>query len=207
MQKITALLLVLFLTILLHGCTAASPIKRAVEITPDKTHFKNHLNSTDRKSSKLIELSTLNGFRKKPRNIHDTWADSYISAAINKRTGEITYQINSVIEYKDHDKRSYRKVSYRTILGKEKETKEAKVLNHTISCQGSAYSGCIHTEYVVFTIDSTLIESLANSYAEEPPNKWRYQLSPKKGRSYSAHLFIAEIAALVEKANSINNFK
>jgi len=96
-------------------------------------------------------------------------------------------------------------VSYRTIAGKE--TKEAKILNHTISCQGSAYSGCIHIEHVVFTINSILTESLTNSYSEGSPKKWCYQLSPKKDRSYSAHLFIAEIAALVEEANSINNFK
>ena len=66
---------------------------------------------------------------------------------------------------------------------------------------GSAYSGCIHTEHVAFTVDSTLIENIADSYTEGAQNKWRYKLSPKKGRSYSAYLFFSEIAALVEAAN------
>jgi len=56
---------------LLHGCTAASPTKEATEVTPNKTHFKNHTTSTDNNSTRFIELSTIKGFRKNSRNIND----------------------------------------------------------------------------------------------------------------------------------------
>ena len=168
----------------------------ALPVTLDKSHFKGKLITEDNTEKNTVVISTINGFHKKPRNNTNTWANNYITALIDKTTGNITYQINSLIQYKDHDKHLYKKVSYNTPT--EYKTKEATILNHKISCLGSAYSGCKHTEHVTFSIDSTFLEGIASHYTEGPQNKWRYKLSPKKGRSYSAHLFIAEIAALVE---------
>ena len=207
MQKILLIFLCAFITLLMQSCAQTQQTQKveATVLILNKTHFKKQLISEQSTASEVITFSTINGFQKKPRNISNAWANNYITGRINKKTGNITYQIHSLIEYKDHDKRIFKEVSYNTGVGKK--TKITTILDYIISCKGSAYSGCIHTEHVVFSIEPTLIENIANSYTtdsnthtKDSQNKWRYQLSPKKGRSYSAHLFISEIAALIETA-------
>lgn len=165
-------------------------------ITLNKAYFKNKLIIEKYNKKGTVKISTANGFNKKPRNKTNAWANNYITALIDKKTGHTTYQINSLIKYKDHDKHLYKEVSYNT--GSEPKTKQASILKHDISCLGSAYSGCIHTEHVAFSINSTLIENIAASYSKGAQNKWGYKLSPRKGRDYFSYLFIAEITALVE---------
>jgi len=200
----------LIFLLLIQGCsntTSTTPEKKPAPITSsnstspitlDKTYFKNKLVTEVDDKTGLTKISTINGFHKKPRNKTQTWANNFITAFIDKKTGKTSYQINSLVQYKDHDKHLYKEVSYNT--GTESKTKEASILKHDISCLGSAYSGCIHTEHVAFSIDSTLIENISASYTEGANNKWGYKLSPRKGRDYFAHLFIAEIAALTEAA-------
>ena len=172
--------------------------KSPAPITLDKTYFKNKLVTKVDNEKGVITISTVNGFHKKPRRKTQTWANNFITAFIDQKAGNISYQINSLVQYKDHDKHLYKEVSYNT--GTEQKTEESSILKHDISCLGSAYSGCIHTEHTAFSIDSTLIENMAASYTDGSQNKWRYTLSPRKGPNYSAYLFIAEIAALVEVA-------
>ena len=204
------LLISLSLTSLLfiQACSNTTPITKIgkpsqttnftplAAITLNKSYFKNKLIIEKDNKKGTVKISTANGFNKKSRNKNNVWANNYITALIDKKTGHTTYQINSLIEYKDHDKHSYKEVSYSS--GVESKTKQASILKHDISCLGSAYSGCIHTEHVAFSIDSTSIEKIAASYSEGAQNKWGYKLSPKKGRDYFASLFVAEIAALVE---------
>lgn len=194
--------------LLIQACSNTTPAKKfdrpsqaksstpTAAITLNKAYFKNKLIIEKNNEKGTVKISTVNGFNKKSRNKNNVWANNYITALIDKKTGHTTYQINSLIEYKDHDKNLYKEVSYNT--GSESKTKQAFILKHDISCLGSAYSGCIHTEHVAFSIDSTLIENIAASYSEGAQNKWGYKLSPRKGRDYFSYLFIAEITALVE---------
>lgn len=210
-------LLILFSSIallLIQACSNTTPTTKVDKPTPtasphssapitlNKAHFKNKLTIERDDEKGTIKISTVNGFHKKPRNKMNAWANNFITAVIDIKTGNITYQINSLVEYKDHDKHLYKEVSYNTEAdvktGSGSKTEAASILNHDISCLGSAYSGCIHTEHVAFNIDPTLVENIAASYAEGTNNKWSYKLSPRKGRDYFAHLFIAEISALVE---------
>lgn len=215
MKKVTVVFFSLTALLFVQACSNTSPITKFDTPTSsantnttastifNKAHFKRKLITEDNTEKNTIDISTINGFHKKPRNNTNAWANNYITAFLDKTTGNITYQINSLIEYKDHDKHLYKEANYS--LGPEYKTVEATILTHDISCLGSAYSGCIHTEHVVFSIDSTLIENIAASYTEGSQNKWRYKLSPKKGRSYSAYLFFAEIAALAEAASKKNS--
>lgn len=209
MKKTTVVFISLIALLCLQACSntkttqldlpaSTKNISSAVTVTLDRAYFKNRLTTEDHTEKNTVVISTINGFHKKPRNNTNAWANNYITAIIDKTTGIITYQINSLVQYKDHDKHLYKEVSYNTST--EHKTKDASILSHEISCLGSAYSGCTHTEHVAFTIDSTLLAEIASRYTEGSNNKWRYKLSPKKGRSYSAHLFIAEISALVEAA-------
>jgi hypothetical protein len=194
--------------LLIQACSNTTPVTKfdkpsqtksstpSAAITLNKAYFKNKLIIEKDNEKGTVKISTVNGFNKKPRNKTNAWANNYITALIDKKTGRTTYQINSLIEYKDHDKHLYKEANYSS--GAEPKTKEASILKHDISCLGSAYSGCIHTEHVAFSIGAILIENIAASYSEGAQNKWSYKLSPRKGRDYFAYLFIAEIAALAE---------
>jgi len=207
-KKILSILFCLTILLLIQACSNTTPTTKIgkppqttnstppAAITLNKAYFKNKLIIEKNNKKGTVKISTVNGFNKKSRNKNNVWANNFITALIDKKTGHTTYQIHSLIEYKDHDKNLYKEVSYNT--GSESKTKQAFILKHDISCLGSAYSGCIHTEHVAFSIDSTLIENIAASYSEGEQNKWNYKLSPRKGRDYSAYLFIAEITALVE---------
>ena len=207
MKNTLLILLSLTSLLLIQACSNTTPLTKVdkpsqtkrstppAAITLNKAYFKNKLIIEKDNEKGTIKISTVNGFNKNPRNKTNAWANNYITASIDIKTGHTTYQINSLIEYKDHDKHLYKEASYNT--GSESKTKQASILKHDISCLGSAYSGCIHTEHVAFSIDSTLIENIATSYSEGAQNKWGYKLSPKKGRDYFASLFVAEIAALV----------
>ena len=208
MKKILSILFSLTALLLIQACSNTTPTTKIgkpsqttnstplAAITLNKSYFKNKLIIEKDNKKGTVKISTENGFNKKSRNKNNVWANNYITALIDKKTRHTTYQINSLIEYKDHDKHSYKEVNYNT--GSESKTKEASILKHDISCLGSAYSGCIHTEHAASSIDPTLVENIAASYIEGTQNKWGYKLSPKKGRDYFASLFVAEIAALVE---------
>lgn len=197
MKKIPFLFYLIFLFALLYGCASTLPEKNMATTFFNKEHFKQHM-VLNHSSGETIELSTINGLQIPKRSNQEVSIDSYILAIVTKNTGLITYQINSLVEYKDHDKRLYKQVSYNTPTGNK--TKDANIIDHTISCQGSAYSGCRHTEHIVFTVDPELLESIADSYQGGTQGKWRYQLSPNTGRSHSVFLPLAEIAAIVEAA-------
>lgn len=194
--------------LLIQACSNTTPVTKfdklsqtksytpSAVITLNKAYFKNKLIIEKDNEKGTVKISTVNGFNKKPRNKTNAWANNYITALIDKKTRRTTYQINSLIEYKDHDKHLYKEANYSS--GEGPKTKEASILKHDISCLGSAYSGCIHTEHVAFSINSTLIENIAASYSKGAQNKWGYKLSPRKGRDYFSYLFIAEITALVE---------
>lgn len=217
MKKIIVIFVSLIALLFMQACSNTKSTKKidiptlsentnsAEPVTLDKAHFKRKLITEDNTEKNTVVISTINGFHKKPRNNTNAWANNYITAHIDKTTGNITYQINSLIEYKDHDKHLYKEVSYNTSIGHK--TKEATILNHKISCLGSVYSGCIHTEHAAFAIESALIENIANSYTEGSQKKWRYKLTPKKGRSYSGYLFISEISALYETAANKNTLQ
>ncbi len=197
MKKTPFLFYLSFMFALLYGCASTLPEKNMATTSFNKDHFKQHMVLINN-SGEAIELSTINGLKIPKRSNQEVFVDSYIQAVVTKNTGLITYQINSLVEYKDHDKRLYKQVSYNTPTGNE--TKDANIFDHTISCQGSAYSGCRHTEHIVFTVDPELLESIADSYNGDTQSKWRYQLSPNTGRSHFAFLPLAEIAAIVEAA-------
>lgn len=213
-NKTLLILFSLIALLLIQACSNTTSTTKVDKPTPtvsshssapialDNAHFKNELTIERDDEKGTIKISTVNGFHKKPRRKINAWANNFITALIDIKTGNITYQINSLVEYKDHDKHLYKEVSYNTEAGVKTgagtKTEAAFILNHNISCLGSAYSGCIHTEHVAFSIDSKLIENIAASYTDGSQNKWRYILTPRKGPSYSAYLFIAEIAALVE---------
>jgi len=207
MRKNHLIFFYLFVTLFLQGCSSASSQNAQPAASPvlDKAHFKQHLTTTEGNSVETLVLSTVNGFNKQRMlTKYNVTGDNYISATVDKITGSTTYHIHSIIEYKDHDSRLYKQVSY-TANGSQQSVKTT-LLNQVVDCKGSQYSGCYRKEHVVFTINQQAVDQIAKNYTEGSQNtgshkKWRYTLSPEIGTSYSTHLFVSEISALSEAVN------
>lgn len=213
MLKNCLIIFYLFLALSLQSCSSVStPNTPATQpVSLDKAYFKMRLTTTERDSEednygeeksygKTIIFSTINGYNKQRLlTQYNVIGDSYISATVNKTTDEVTYQIDSIIEYKDHDARLYKHINY-TVNGRQ-YSGDGTLVDQTMDCKGNQYSGCLRKEHVAFTMTQQTIEQIAINYTEGSQDKWRYTLSPERDRSYSAHLFVAEIAALVEAVN------
>ena len=207
------------MALFLHGCsgtgtqdtpmilpsaqTSAEPTQPAVPApTLDKAHFKQQMLTKERDSGKTIVFSTINGFKKDKVNDRRPWGESYISAALDKETGDITYQINTIVKYKSHKLHLYREARYDS----NGETKliEATILERKVDCLEARKTGahrrtgCYLSERVVFILDHEPIAKLSNGYTEDSQAQLRYTMLPRSGATYSATLYLAEIAAVVE---------
>ena len=200
--------LIIFYTALalsLQGCSnvGTSNTPTAQPTSLDKAYFKLHLSTTKGGSDgdgNTVILSTVNGYNKqRVLTQYNVIGDNYISATIDKTTGETTYQIDSLIEYKDHDARLYKHINY-TADG-HRQSGEGTLVSQTSDCKGNQYSGCLRKEHVAFSIAQQTIEQVAKNYTEGSQDKWQYTLSPEREKNYSASLFVAEISALVEAVN------
>ncbi|MBQ0712885.1 MAG: hypothetical protein KBT53_07990 [Porticoccus sp.] len=209
----------LVMALFLHGCSSTStpdtsperpstppsvePVKSAKPPpTLDKAHFKQSIITKERDSGKTIVFSTINGFKKGKVNDRRPWGESYISAAVDKATGDITYQINTIVKYRSHKLHLYREVRYDS----NGETKfiDATILERKVDCLESTEtgaarrSGCYPSERVVFTLDQEQITKLSEGYTGDSQAQLRYTMLPRSGPTYLATLYLAEIAALVE---------
>jgi hypothetical protein len=217
MQTNGLIIFYLFLALSLQSCSSVSTpnTSTAQPANHDKAYFKGRLTTTERGSEedrygekksdgKTITISTINGYNKhRLLTQYNMIGDSYISATVNEATGEVTYQIDSIVEYKDHDARLYKHIDY-TINGRQ-YSGDGTLVNQTLDCKGNQYSGCLRKEHVAFTMAQQTIEQIAINYTEGAHDKWRYTLLPETNKRYSAHLFVAEIAALVEAVEEHKN--
>ena len=213
MRKNCLIIFYLFLAFSLQSCSSVDTPDTSTDqpVSLDKAYFKGRLTTTARGSEeegygeekndeKTIIFSTINGYYKQRLlTKYNVIGDSYISATVNKITDVITYQVNSIVEYKDHDARLYKHINY-TVNGRQ-YSGDGTLVDQTMDCKGNQYSGCLRKEHVAFTMTQQTIEQIAINYTDGSQDKWRYTLSPERDRSYSAHLFVAEIAALVEAVN------
>ena len=209
----------LVMALFLHGCSSTStpdtPSERpstqpsAEQVQPaepaptlDKAHFKQHIITKERDSGKTIVFSTINGFKKDMVTDRRPWGESYISAAVDKGTGDITYQINTIVKYRSRKIHLYRKVRYDS----NGETKfiDATILERKVYCleprktDATRGTRCYPSERVVFTLDQEQITKLSEGYTGDVQAQLRYTMLPRSGPIYLAALYLAEIAALVE---------
>lgn len=207
MRKSCFIIFYLFLALFLQSCSSVgTPDSSTTQpANLDKAYFKVRLTTTERgaeevNNGKSIIFSTINGYKKQRLlTQYNVIGDSYISATVNKKTDEATYQIDSIIKYKDHDARLYNHINY-TVSGLQ-QSDDGTLVEQMVDCKGSQYSGCLRKEHIVFTMKQQTIEQIVQSYSEGSQYKWRYTLSPETGKSYSTYLFVAEMTALVETVN------
>lgn len=118
--------------------------------------------------------------------------DSYVRAWLDKKTGETSFQIYSVVNYYQNW-RFYVLANYETPTGPA-QVELTKIAAEVLSCR----YGCEFAEAVGFPIDEKTVQSLAS---QPEGTTWRYRLKSKAGIDADMTMEAAEFAGILGAIN------
>ena len=125
--------------------------------------------------------------------------DNFLRAIIDKKTGNVTYQVYQSIYYQASGWRYYRKANYETLDGPE--SVDAKFfrpsLAHNFDCPDHTSSVSLYNENVGFSVDRELLDRIASTYEPDKSVKWRFSFIPRVGDEFNDELFVAEVVGFL----------
>jgi hypothetical protein len=145
-------------------------------------------------------ISTENGFVKHSGPMRMVWNDEYLTAVIDHKTGQKSFQVHAWTIYSGNW-RSYATASYQTPDG-PKSVPLNKIGKEVANC---AVGECTYTERVAFSVDEEMLRRLAAAGAPGDFAVWTYTLSAKTGPDFRGELSSAEIAGLLAKVDELIN--
>ncbi len=200
--RVRRLLFLLALFSLLGCSTTEQQVQVAQTLTPE--HFKRTATVEDDDRRPTATITTQSGFRPKSGLLRFVYDDNYMRAVIDKKTGNVTYQLYQSIFYQASDWRFYRKANYETPNGLE--SVDAKFLKPPLAthfdCPDHTSSVCTYNEHVGFTIDRERLESIAKLYEPGKRVEWRFTFVPKDGDEFNDTLLVAEVVGFLQAVDS-----
>ena len=191
----------LILLLALFGLSACETTEQRTQnagtLTPE--HFKSTAVVVDDIGGTAL-VTTKSGFQRKQGVLRMVYDDNFLRAIIDKKTGDVTYQVYQSIFYQASDWRFYRKANYETPDGLE--SVDAKYLRpplaHNFDCPDHASSVCAYNEHVGFSVDRELLERIASTYEPDKSVKWRFSFIPRFGDEFNDGLLVAEIVGFLQ---------
>lgn len=106
-------------------------------------------------------ISTRDGFRKERRVNGSTWADGHVEAHIDKRTGDIRFEVHQSLRYRG-SQRLYNMVHFEgRDGGLVARPLDRALRGDDIMCPNSEFIGdCALTMKLVFSVDETLLKAV-----------------------------------------------
>ncbi len=196
----------LFLLVALFGLSACETTEQRTQtslaLTPE--HFKSTAILVEDDSGGTALISTKNGFQQKQGLLRMVYDDNFLRAIIDKKTGNVTYQVYQSIYYQASAWRFYRKANYETPDGPE--SIDAKFLRpplaHNFDCPDHTSSVCTYNENVGFSVDRDLLDRIASTYEPEKSAMWRFSFIPRVGDEFYGGLLVAEIVGFLQTVDS-----
>lgn len=196
----------LFLLVALFGLAACETTEQRTQdvlaLTPE--HFKSTAIVVDDDLGGTALVTTKSGFQRRQGVLRMVYDDNFLRAIIDKKTGDVTYQVYQSIYYQASDWRFYRKANYETPDGTE--SVDAKYLRpplaHNFDCPDHTSSVCAYNEHVGFSVDRELLESIASMYEPSKSVKWRFTFIPRVGDDFHDGLLVAEIVGFLQAVDS-----
>jgi len=187
----------------LFGCeTTEQGTQNAQGLTPK--HFQRTAIIVDDDSGGTALISTKSGFQQKQGLLRMVYDDNFLRAIIDKKTGNVTYQVYQSIYYQASAWRFYRKANYETPDGPE--SIDAKFLRpplaHNFDCPDHTSSVCTYNENVGFSVDRDLLDRIASTYEPEKSAMWRFSFIPRVGDEFYGGLLVAEIVGFLQTVDS-----
>jgi hypothetical protein len=163
-------------------------------------HFKDTATVNDNPTDGTTTISTENGFAEHRGPLRMVWNDEFLTAVIDKKSGQRAIQAHASIIY-DGKLRSYDTASYQAANG-PRTVPATHIRNAVQYCE---VGDCSHTENVAFPVDEELLRRVAAGRAPNKPDIWPYTLIAKSGPNYSSGLSNAEIAGFLAKIDEYTN--
>jgi hypothetical protein len=159
-------------------------------------HFRDTATVKDDPLDAKAVISTQNGYVERTGPMHMVWHDEFLSAAIDKKTGQKSFAVHEEITYSGSS-RAYQTASYESANG-PRSVPAAQISKDVVNC---AVAECIYTERVAFPVEEDLLRQLAAAHVPAKPVIWSYKLMATSGPSYTGGLSNAEIAGLLAKVD------
>jgi PDZ domain len=159
-------------------------------------HFRDTATVKEDLRDSTATITTEKGFVEYSGPLKMVWHDAFLSAAIDKKTGQKLFQVHEVITY-EGSWRFYQSASYQSANG-PLTAPAAQISKEAANCPTGE---CIYTEHVAFPVDEALLRQLAAAQVATKPVIWSYKITAKSGPAFDDGLSSAEIAGLLVKVD------
>jgi hypothetical protein len=163
-------------------------------------HFRDTATVKNEPSDSLLAISTQNGFVEHSGPLRMVWHDEFLTADIDKKTGQKSFQVHEQISYSG-SWRFYGSANYPAAGG----TRTATAIHISKEAANCSVGDCLYTEHVAFPVDEELLRQIAAGYMPGKPVIWQYKLTAKSGPAYTGGLSSAEIAGLLAKVDEYSD--
>jgi hypothetical protein len=163
-------------------------------------HFRDTASVKNEPLDAVLTISTQNGFVEHSGPLHMVWHDEFLSADIDKKTGQKTFQVHEQISY-GGSWRFYESANYQSANGPH----AAPAIHISKESANCSVGDCLYTEHVAFPVDEELLRQIAAGYVPGKPVIWPYKLIAKSGPAYTGGLSSAEIAGFLAKVDEYSD--
>jgi hypothetical protein len=119
-------------------------------------------------------------------------SDNFLRAFIDKRTGEVRYQLYQEVTYTGEWRR-FASVHYETSSGPA-SAQIAPISQEVIGC---SFGLCAYREAIGFDVPRQVLEEVAGRYSTRDPAFWRFRFKGQNGLDWEDRIAPAEVAGLL----------
>lgn len=176
------------------GPTQEELVAQALALTPD--HFANTAVVSDDELDVTATITTQPGFQHRTGLLNWLWSDEFLRAHVDKKTGAATFQVYQMINY-DGDWRFYQTVNYETPTGPKQDM--LTIISRDVgSC--SRY-GCSHTEHFAWSVDESLLRTIAEMYSPGASMAWKYKYGARAAEDWQGGILPAEVVGILQRVD------
>ncbi len=165
-----------------------------LSLTPE--HFRDTSTIKDDSPDAKAMISTEEGYVEHTGPLGMVLHDEFLSAAIDKQTGQKSFQVHEEITYSGRW-RFYQSANYQSPNGPV-SAPATQISKEAANC---AVGDCLYTERIAFAVDEELLRQLASTYVPAKPVIWSFKVAAKSGPAFTGGLSNAEIAGLLMKVD------
>jgi PDZ domain len=159
-------------------------------------HFRDTATLKDEPQDPKVTISTKNGYVEHSGPMRMVWHDEFLTAVIDKATGQKSFQVQDEITYSG-GWRFYESANYPTANG----ALSAPAIQISKDAANCAVGDCTYTEHVAFSVGEDLLRQLAAAHVPAKPIVWSYKVVARSGPAYTGGISDAEIAGLLAKVD------
>jgi hypothetical protein len=181
--------------LLVLGCAMqAAHAKDPPLLTLTAEHFRDAATIKDDPRDAVVTISTVDGYVEHTGPLRTVWHDAFLTAAIDKKTGQKSFQVHEEITYSGRW-RFYEAANIQTSSG-PRRVPTTQISKEVVNC---AVGDCTYTERIAFPVDEDLLRQLAAGYAPGKAALWPYKITARSGPDFSSGLSNAEVSGLLVK--------